>query len=151
MSGDPETLRIMEVVLTAEIFNQNPGLDINDLTPACREIFRRRCCGRGQAAGLCERRADQAYLAVADAHVKLAANPFIAYEEFGQRLRITALEPAAQWFLKQGGKPLIEKNPVLAFFFENLDSPGYPTRRSGRQIPRTRIPRRTLTPGSRNW
>jgi len=124
MSGDPETLRIMEVVLTAEIFNQNPGLDINDLTPACREIF-----GGGAAAeikrpvyvsdGLIKRT-----LAVADAHTKLAANPFIAYEEFGQRLRITALEPAAQWFLKQGGKPLIEKNPALAFFFENLDSTG---------------------------
>jgi SpoVK/Ycf46/Vps4 family AAA+-type ATPase len=124
MSGDPETLRILEVVLTAEIFNQNPGLDINDLTPACREIF-----GGGAAAeikrpvyvsdGLIKRT-----LAVADAHTKLAANPFIAYEEFGQRLRITALEPAAQWFLKQGGKPLIEKNPALAFFFENLDSTG---------------------------
>ena len=39
MSGDSEALHIMEVVLTAEIFNQNPSLDINDLTPACREIF----------------------------------------------------------------------------------------------------------------
>ena len=39
MSGDPDTLRIMEVILTAEIFNQNPDLDINDLPPACREIF----------------------------------------------------------------------------------------------------------------
>ena len=39
MSGDSETLRIMDVVLTAEIFNQNPQLDINDLTPACRDIF----------------------------------------------------------------------------------------------------------------
>ena len=39
MSGDSETLRIMEVVLTAEIFNQHPELDINDLTPTCREIF----------------------------------------------------------------------------------------------------------------
>ena len=39
MSGDSEALRIMDVVLTAEIFNQNPQLDINDLTPACRDIF----------------------------------------------------------------------------------------------------------------
>jgi hypothetical protein len=36
MSGDLESLRIMEVLLTAEIFNQNPTLDLNDLTPACR-------------------------------------------------------------------------------------------------------------------
>nr|WP_320162501.1 ATP-binding protein [uncultured Methanoregula sp.] len=124
MSGDSEILRIMEVVLTAEIINQSPELDINDLTPACREIF-----GVTSASdvkrpvyvsdGLIKRS-----LAIADAHQKLAANPFIAYEEFGQRLRITALEPAAQWFLKQGGKSLIGSNPALAFYFEQLDNTG---------------------------
>ena len=39
MSGDLESLRIMEVLLTAEVFNQNPTLDLNDLTPVCREMF----------------------------------------------------------------------------------------------------------------
>jgi SpoVK/Ycf46/Vps4 family AAA+-type ATPase len=124
MSGDSDTLQIMEIVLTAEIFNQNPELDINDLTPPCREIF-----GATSAAevkrpvfvsdGLIKRS-----LSIADAHEKLAANPFIAYEEFGQRLRITALDPAAQWFLKQGGKALIGKNPALAFYFEKGGSNG---------------------------
>ena len=33
MTGDSDALQIMEVVLTAEIFNQNPNLDINDLIP----------------------------------------------------------------------------------------------------------------------
>jgi SpoVK/Ycf46/Vps4 family AAA+-type ATPase len=28
------------------------------------------------------------------------------------------------WFLKQGGKPIIDKNPALAFYFENIDSTG---------------------------
>ncbi len=124
MSGDSEILRIMEVVLTAEIFNQNPQLDINDLTPACRDIFSvtdNTAVKRPVfvSDGLIKRT-----LAIADAHQKVSANPFVAYEEFGQRIRITALEPAAQWFLKQGAKPIIEKNPVLAFFFENLDSTG---------------------------
>ena len=124
MSGDSEILRIMEVVLTAEIFNQNPQLDINDLTPACREIFSVTSSAEIKrpvyvSDGLIKRS-----LAIADAHQKLSANPFVAYEEFGQRLRITALEPAAMWFLKQGGKPIIDKNPALAFFFENIDSTG---------------------------
>ncbi len=124
MSGDSEILRIMEVVLTAEIFNQNPQLDINDLTPACREIFSVTSSADIKrpvyvSDGLIKRS-----LAIADAHQKLSANPFVAYEEFGQRLRITALEPAALWFLKQGGKPIIDKNPALAFFFENIDSTG---------------------------
>jgi hypothetical protein len=124
MSGDSEILRIMEVVLTAEIFNQNHQLDINDLTPTCREIFSITSSSDIKrpvyvSDGLIKRS-----LAIADAHQKLSANPFVAYEEFGQRLRITALEPAALWFLKQGGKSIIEKNPSLAFFFENIDSTG---------------------------
>lgn len=124
MSGDSEILRIMEVVLTAEIFNQNHQLDINDLTPTCREIFSTSSSSDIKrpvyvSDGLIKRS-----LAIADAHLKLASNPFVAYEEFGQRLRITALEPAALWFLKQGGKSIIEKNPALAFYFENIDSTG---------------------------
>ena len=124
MSGDSEILRIMEIVLTAEIFNQNPQLDINDLTPICREIFSITTTADIRrpvyvSDGLIKRS-----LAIAEAHQKLSANPFVAYEDFGQRIRVTALEPAAQWFLRQGGKSFIEKNPSLAFFFENLDSTG---------------------------
>jgi len=122
MSGDSEILRIMEVVLTAEIFNQNPQLDINDLTPDCREIFSITTSADIKRPVFVSDGVIKRSLAIADAHQKISANPFVAYEEFGQRIRITALEPAAQWFLRQGGRYLIEKNPSLAFFFENMDS-----------------------------
>jgi SpoVK/Ycf46/Vps4 family AAA+-type ATPase len=124
MSGDLESLRIMEVLLTAEIFNQNPNLDLNDLTPICREIF---CSGDTKSIkrpiyvsdGLIKRSLD-----IADAHEKIAKNPFVTYEEFGQRLKITTLQPAAEWFLAQGGKDLIRQNPALAFFFESFNGTG---------------------------
>ena len=124
MSGDLESLRIMEVLLTAEIFNQNPNLDLNDMTPACREIF---CSGDTRSIkrpiyvsdGLIKRTLD-----IADAHEKIAKNPFVTYEEFGQRLKITTLQPAAEWFLAQGGKDLIRQNPALAFFFESFNGTG---------------------------
>jgi len=124
MSGDSEILRIMEVVLTAEIFNQNPQLDINDLTPVCREIFSISTSADIKRPVFVSDGLIRRSLAISDAHQKLSANPFVTFEEFGQRLRLTTLEPAAQWFLRQGGKPFIEKNPVLAFFFENRDSSG---------------------------
>jgi ATP-dependent 26S proteasome regulatory subunit len=114
----------MEVVLTAEIFNQNPQLDINDLTPACRDIFSINSPSDIKRPVSVSDGHIKRSLAIADAHQKVSANPFIAYEEFGQRIRITALEPAALWFLKQGGRSIIEKNPALAFFFENFDSTG---------------------------
>ena len=37
-------------------------------------------------------------------------------------MKLTTLEPAAQWFLKQGGDAIVRKNPALAFYFENSDS-----------------------------
>lgn len=124
MSGDSDTIQIIEVLLTAEIFNQNPQLDINDLTPTCREIF----CSAGAkdikrpvfvSDSLIKRS-----LNIAEAHEKVSTNPFVAYEDFGQRLKITTLKPAAEWFLKQGGLPCIKKNPTLAFYFEGIDSTG---------------------------
>jgi DNA replication protein DnaC len=121
MSGDSEALRIMDVVLTAEIFNQNPQLDINDLTPTCRDIFSITSASDVKRPVYVSDGVIKRTLSIADAHLKMSANPFVAYEDFGQRLRITALESAAQWFLKQGGMPLIEKNPTLAYYFEKLD------------------------------
>jgi hypothetical protein len=122
MSGDSEALRIMDVVLTAEIFNQNPQLDINDLTPACRDIFSITNAADVKRPVYVSDGVIKRTLSISDAHLKMSANPFVAYEDFGQRLRITALESAAQWFLKQGGKSFVEKNPTLAFYFEKLDS-----------------------------
>ncbi|MGB8309911.1 MAG: ATP-binding protein [Methanoregula sp.] len=124
MSGDIESLRIMEILLTAEIFNQNPTLDLNDLTPVCREIF---CSGDTKCIkrpvfvsdGMIRRT-----LNIADAHEKIAKNPFVSYEEFGQRLKITTLKPAADWFITQGGASLIQQNPALAFFYESPDNKG---------------------------
>ena len=124
MSGDSEILQIMEVVLTAEIFNQNPQLDINDLTPVCREIFGITSTQDIKRPVSVSDGVIKRALAIPDAHQKVSANPFVSYEEFGQRLRITALEPAAQWFLKQGGNTILEKNPVLAFYFEKTDPTG---------------------------
>lgn len=124
MSGDADTLHVMEIVLTADIFNRHPELDINDLTPLCREIFTSVIApGIKRPVSVSEGMLKRS-LGVPDAHEKLGQNPFISFEEFGQRLKLTALEPGALWFLKQGGRPLIGKNPALAFYFEKIDSVG---------------------------
>jgi SpoVK/Ycf46/Vps4 family AAA+-type ATPase len=123
MSGESENQRIMEIVLTAEIFNQYQQLDINDLIPTCREIFRSdvKTLEVKRPVSASDGRI-KASLGIADAHKKVSTNPFVSVEEFGQRLRITALEQAAQRFLAEGGLPLIQKNPVLAFYFEKMGS-----------------------------
>ena len=124
MSGDDETLKILDVLLCAEIFNQNPNLDVNDLTPEHRIMF-----GLGSASGIkrpvtVSESTIRRVLQIQDPRGKVAENPVVIYEEFGQRFRIPALEAAAKWFLGHGGMPYIKKNPALAYYFETINSSG---------------------------
>ena len=124
MSGDDETLKILDVLLCAEIFNQNPNLDINDLTPEHRTMF-----GLGSSSGIkrpvtVSESTIRRVLQIQDPRGKVAENPVVIYEEFGQRFRIPALEAAAKWFLGHGGMPYIKQNPALAYYFETLDPSG---------------------------
>jgi len=124
MSGDDETLKILEVLLCAEIFNQNQNLDVNDLTPEHRIMF-----GLGSASGIkrpitVSESTIRRVLQIQDPRGKVAENPVVIYEEFGQRFRIPALEAAGKWFLAHGGIPCVQKNPALAFYFEDFDSSG---------------------------
>ena len=124
MAGDTDTLKILDVLLSAEIFNQNLKLDINDLTPEHRIMF-----GLGSPSGIkrpvtVSESTIRRVLHIDDPRSKIANNPVVIYEDFGQRFRIPALEAAAKWFLKNGGLPEIKNNPSLAFFFENFDTLG---------------------------
>lgn len=122
MSGDEESLKLMEILLTAAIFNQNPDLGINDLTPVCRELFGVSSSPDVRRPLTVSEGMIRRTLGITDACQKIKDNPVVRCEEFGQRIQITTLEPAARWFLKRGGLPLIGKNPALASFFEGFDS-----------------------------
>jgi AAA+ superfamily predicted ATPase len=121
MSLEDETLKLLELALTAEIFNRYTDLDINDLTPECRQLFG---VNGGQefkrpltlSEGTIKRS-----LGIPDACAKLSLVPVIACEEFGQRIRVPSLEAAASWFVRKGGTPLIRNNPALAFYFQDSE------------------------------
>jgi AAA+ superfamily predicted ATPase len=127
MTGDTGTrdvLGIMELLLTAEIFNRNEALGINDLHPRCREFF-----GAGSGGNTEVKRP----LIVSEGTIKkvfgtpdaacqtVRQNPFVGYDEFGQRLSLPSLDAAAGWFLKKGGAARVQENPVLAFYYEGKD------------------------------
>ncbi|MCZ7370906.1 MAG: ATP-binding protein, partial [Candidatus Methanoperedens sp.] len=51
------------------------------------------------------------------------ALPFLEFEEFGSQIKLTVFDLAAKWFAKHAeGVDNINRNPVLASFFENYDS-----------------------------
>jgi AAA+ superfamily predicted ATPase len=122
MSADDETLKLLEVALTAEIFNRHTDLDINDLTPECRELFGVNGDQEFKRPLLLSEGLIKRNLGIADACAKLSSIPIIACEEFGQRIRVPSLEAAVAWFVRKGGIPLIRNNPTLAFFFQDSDT-----------------------------
>jgi AAA+ superfamily predicted ATPase len=116
-----EILDLMEFLLTAEIINQHEGLDRDDLPPKFRRGFGVKGTQEeiSRPVTVSEGLIRQEF-GVGDAYGHLRSNPFVGYEEFGQRLQITALEPAAKWFLKKGGESRIRANPVLAYFYDQM-------------------------------
>jgi hypothetical protein len=124
-TGRRDVLRIMELLLTAEIFNQNQDLGINDLHPRCRTFFGAGSGGSPEVKRplIVSEGAIKKMLGVSDSTCQaVRKNPFVGYDEFGQRLSLPSLDAAAEWFLKKGGGPRVEENPTLAYFFEGKDS-----------------------------
>ncbi|MDD1720071.1 MAG: ATP-binding protein [Methanoregulaceae archaeon] len=124
MPEDDEILRIVEVLLTAEIFNQNHNLDINDLPPVCREIFGLNGSPEIRRPFSVSEGMIRKVLGIGDARIKLKENPVVIFDEAGQRFRISALDAAARWFMNQGALPIVRRNPTLAFFFEQRGTEG---------------------------
>lgn len=119
-TGTRDVLAIMELLLTAEIFNRNQDLDINDLHPRCREFFGAGSGGNPEVKRplIVSEGAIKKVLGTPDAVCQaVRRNPFVGYDEFGQRLNLPSIDVAAGWFLKKGGSPQVEENPTLANFF----------------------------------
>ncbi|MDD1675065.1 MAG: ATP-binding protein [Methanomicrobiales archaeon] len=114
-------MQIFEALLTAEIFNRNPRLDENDLSPVHRNLF-----GINGSSAEAKRPvvvsdgSIERVMGIPRAHERLKGNPFVRFEEFGQRLSISAMEPAARWFVQSGGGSGATSNPALASLLEGL-------------------------------
>ena len=118
MARDEEILDLIELLLAAEIFNQNQNLDINDLTPIAREVYGVQSMEGERGPVVVSESALQKVLGIPDAHLRLEKHPLTVYEEFGHRLRITTLPTGFNWFVKHNGEKRVKKNPVLAWYAE---------------------------------
>jgi len=118
MARDEEILDLIELLLAADIFNQNQNLDINDLTPTAREVFGVQSMDGERGPVVVSESALQRVLGIPDAHLRLEKHPLTVYEEFGHRLRISTLPAGFTWFVKHGGEERVKRNPVLAWYGE---------------------------------
>ncbi|MDK2975315.1 MAG: hypothetical protein PWP08_1686 [Methanofollis sp.] len=121
-----DVIRLMEVLLTAEVFNRTPRLDLDDLSPQHRSLF---LAGPEASEvkrpvlvteGLLKRVAGQSD----DSIKSLQKNPFVDFDTLNLQYHLTDLQAAAGWFVGHGGRDRVEKNPALAFFIGGYDSLG---------------------------
>ncbi|HYA32555.1 MAG TPA: ATP-binding protein [Candidatus Bathyarchaeia archaeon] len=121
-NSDDQILDVVELLLTAHIYNDYAQLDENDLPPRIRKNY----------WNSKERRVDRP-ITVSESAVGniyeiqhgwqlIKTLPFVAFEEFGARINLTVLTLAAKWFAAQDSLSRINQNPTLAFYYSRNDS-----------------------------
>ncbi|HWR25659.1 MAG TPA: ATP-binding protein [Methanosarcina sp.] len=119
MSGT--ILDIVELLLTAEIYNRYSELDVNDLPKNIRKNYwssAEKTVPKPITATFI--RLEKLY-GVKDLEKIVRNVPFIVIDKAHFELRLSAFELAAEWFEKQEDfQQRIENNPVLAYYFEEI-------------------------------
>lgn len=114
-------LDIVELLLTAEIYNRYPELDVNDLPKNIRKSYWssvEKTVPKPIIASFV--RIEKLY-GVNDIEKTVRNIPFINIDRSHFELRLSAFELAAEWFEKQeGSQEKIENNPVLAYYFGEI-------------------------------
>lgn len=114
-------LDIVELLLTAEIYNRYPELDVNDLPKNIRKSYwssTEKTVPKPIIASFV--RLEKLY-GVKDIEKSVRNVPFISIDRAHFELRLSAFELAAEWFEKQeGSQERIENNPVLAYYFGEI-------------------------------
>ncbi len=118
-----DKLLITELVLTAHLYNQSDKLGVDDLPQKIRKHYWDE-----------KEKTVKRPIYVTEGDVKTIyglenvknstkALPFLEFEEFGSQIKLTVFDLATKWLSKQPeAVENINKNPVLASFFENYDS-----------------------------
>ena len=109
----------VELLLTAQIYNQSERLTENDLPAKIRKHYWD--SGTKSVKRPINVRTEDVteIYGINNVDFEITKLPFIEFEKFGSELRLTVFDLAKDWFLKQdGGIEHIRINPVLASFYE---------------------------------
>ena len=120
---DDEKLITTELVLTAEIYNKNGELQVDDLPADLRKHYwNNKEATVKRPVNITAK--DLAELYGIQNAVEIAKSlPFLEYEAFGSKLQLTVFDLGVKWLAKhEQGTEHIKNNPVLAHFYENYES-----------------------------
>uniref|UniRef100_A0A7C3RDA8 ATP-binding protein n=1 Tax=Archaeoglobus fulgidus TaxID=2234 RepID=A0A7C3RDA8_ARCFL len=109
-----ESAKLVELLLTAEIFNRYENLSESDIPREIRKAL--------YSKGLLRRPIIvKEENAVRYSGKVVNSLPFVDFNPMTKQFRITSLELAVKWLASKGIE-LIRRNPVLAYYYENFDS-----------------------------
>jgi SpoVK/Ycf46/Vps4 family AAA+-type ATPase len=112
-------LDVLELLLTAEIYNNSGNLDENDLPPNIRKHY-----------WDSDNKKVNRPIKVVESDIKdiygidmeqeiVSSLPFVNFDEFGSIYTLTVLDLGTKWFAKKDVTDRINRNPVLAFYYQN--------------------------------
>ncbi|HID26294.1 MAG TPA: ATP-binding protein [Methanosarcinales archaeon] len=119
---EKKILDIIELLLTTNIYNKFKELNEDDLPPHIRKNYwnvPERVIKRPIHVTV---ENIKSIYGINDVKKYIKKIPFIDFQEFGSQLELTVFEVGAEWFARQNPHDIlnrINKNPVLAFFYEN--------------------------------
>jgi SpoVK/Ycf46/Vps4 family AAA+-type ATPase len=112
-----ESVRLVELLLTAEIYNRFEELTEDDIPKELRKAF----YGKSGITRPLVVKYDTAKKIVSNVESALKNLPFVDYNAITKQIKLTSFELAVKWFA-QRASDRIERNPILAYYYQNYDS-----------------------------
>jgi SpoVK/Ycf46/Vps4 family AAA+-type ATPase len=117
--SESQVLDIVELLLTAHIYNSNDQLDENDLPPPIRKNYWNSKVERPIAVS---EKSVEGIFEIPHGWSLIKTLPFVSFDEFGARISLTVFDLGAKWFANQDSLSRIKRNPTLAFYYSQQDS-----------------------------
>jgi len=120
--NDDALLDVLELLLTAEIYNNSSTLTEDDLPPNIRRHY---WDPKAKTVNRPIKVVDSDIKAIYDldnASQIMSSLPFVNFDEFGSIFTLTVLDLGTRWFAKKEVKDRIHRNPVLAYYYQNYGS-----------------------------
>jgi len=118
-----EKFLITELVLTAHLYNQSDKLTVDDLPQKIRKHYwdeKEKTVKRPMHVTEGD---IKTIFGIEDVKKSAKLLPFLEFEDFGSQIKLTVFDLAVKWVSRHPeAVENINKNPVLASYFENYDS-----------------------------
>jgi SpoVK/Ycf46/Vps4 family AAA+-type ATPase len=120
--SESQVLDIVELLLTAHIYNGNDQLDENDLPPPIRKNYWNSKERKVERPIIVSEKSVDGIFEISHGWSLIKTLPFVSFDEFGARINLTVFDLGAKWFANQDSLSRIKRNPTLAFYYSQQDS-----------------------------